>query len=960
MSTPNIATSAGFANEALSASTNVGVIPYKDYPDVKDTALQSQPPSWQWAISHAMKAVVDVHFAFVERFDGEGPLSSRASGFVVDKKHGYILTNRHVTGSGPGYGYCVFGNRELHDVTVAYVDPIHDFAFLQYNPSALEANKDIEELHLRPDLAQVGMDVKCIGHDFAQGISVGTGIISRLDAESPFDPNTNYIQASVSMVGGSSGSPVIDSHGNVLGLMCAGFNTTSIAQFLPLHRIVRALQLLKSGESIARGTIHANWTSLSYSSCRERGMSSEHIKVLRHTKPASSTVLVNNFVLTNGLAANKLQVGDILMGIGDKCNPDFNELEEMLDCNVGKAIEIQVWRTGRVLQLELEVASLYECVASRYLKIGTCILQDVSLHIAARCFLPQAGVLCTVAGFAPELKDMVIITAVNKRPISNLESMMSVLRNDGPADLIRISYFELAQRDTIHEAFIPVLPHLYRAHELWYRNDRGEWICMEIPLITPQIRSAIAPVRSDRKSKRSWLQRLKIEPCVVQVTCTMPIPVDGFSHNTRVKQGLGIVVDVAARFVLVSRATSPHAMIDTKVTIDHHERSAEIAFLHPLHGYALVRYSDGAGHDSLNAIKLAHSYAKAGDIVLQVSVNEDRSVSSTPGLITQIAIPRLPRDRQVQLNKPCNFNSMQIASHLPLSDSTVLFNARRQAIGICVSFGDDDMKQLLKNLQRNPTREDINEIIEEFQFAPQLAAIHAADIASTISMVKQDITMRFLPFEHKQISLETAIKHGLSAHWTSRFTSQEQTQVIYTVSDPVKNVLESGDMLLELDHELVTNATQMGRTYTSMSVAATIFRNSQQIQLEIPTVSSVEIETSCAINFCGMVLQRPHLTIRRMMLDLPSEVYISAVLPGSPADLYEVTANSFITHVNDVQAPDLEVLSKMIETIPDHTPFSLRLTSVSREERVVILKGYERFFPFKRYESVNGRLKFCE
>lgn len=39
-------------------------------------------------------------------------MSSQATGFVVDAERGYILTNRHVVGAGPFWGYCIFDNHE--------------------------------------------------------------------------------------------------------------------------------------------------------------------------------------------------------------------------------------------------------------------------------------------------------------------------------------------------------------------------------------------------------------------------------------------------------------------------------------------------------------------------------------------------------------------------------------------------------------------------------------------------------------------------------------------------------------------------------------------------------------------------------------------------------------------------------------------------------------------------------
>ena len=53
-------------------------------------------PRWQNTIDTSINAIVSIRFSQVSAFDTEAPCSSEASGFVVDKTRGIILTNRHV------------------------------------------------------------------------------------------------------------------------------------------------------------------------------------------------------------------------------------------------------------------------------------------------------------------------------------------------------------------------------------------------------------------------------------------------------------------------------------------------------------------------------------------------------------------------------------------------------------------------------------------------------------------------------------------------------------------------------------------------------------------------------------------------------------------------------------------------------------------------------------------------
>lgn len=67
---------------------------------------------WQATIEQVVRNVVSIHFCQTCSFDTSSALSSEATGFVVDAAKGYILTNRHVVGSGPFWGYCIFDNHE--------------------------------------------------------------------------------------------------------------------------------------------------------------------------------------------------------------------------------------------------------------------------------------------------------------------------------------------------------------------------------------------------------------------------------------------------------------------------------------------------------------------------------------------------------------------------------------------------------------------------------------------------------------------------------------------------------------------------------------------------------------------------------------------------------------------------------------------------------------------------------
>lgn len=63
----------------------------------------------------------------------------------------------------------IFLNREELPVYPLYYDPIHDFAFVRFDPSQLQF-MDVGEVPLAPEGATVGLDIRVVGNDSGEKV----------------------------------------------------------------------------------------------------------------------------------------------------------------------------------------------------------------------------------------------------------------------------------------------------------------------------------------------------------------------------------------------------------------------------------------------------------------------------------------------------------------------------------------------------------------------------------------------------------------------------------------------------------------------------------------------------------------------------------------------------------------------------------------------------------------------
>ncbi|KAJ5367886.1 Pro-apoptotic serine protease, partial [Penicillium cataractarum] len=896
---------------------------------------------WEDAVETVVKSVVALHFCHAHPFDGNRAYSSQATGFVVDATCGYILTNRHVVSAGPFYGYCIFNNHEECDVRAVYRDPVHDFGILQFDPKAVRY-MEVTELKLRPNEARVGTEIRLIGNDAGEKLSVQPGVISLLDRNAPQcgDFNTNYIQAATSSSGGSSGSPVVNIHGHAIALQAAGRTDAATNFFLPLDRPLRALECIRQGKPITRGTLQTVWRLKPLDECRRLGLTPEWEDEVRKTAPAQNKMLVVYIIVPGGPGDEKLQEGDILLKVNNELLTQFIHLSEILDSSVGgNPVKLLVQRGGQDLEVECKVGDLHDIVPARFAQVAGATFHDISYQVASQHEIPIRGVYLHEPSGSFQLNgsSSVIIDMVDHLPTPNLDEFIQVMTTIPDRARVVIAYRELHDLQTKITSVIDVDRHWHPKMRLAVRNDEtGIWDFSDIAeAISPHVP---IPYRADFISLQNVSCGVfETMHSIISVKYTAPFRLDNYPMKT--KAGFGLVIDAEKGLAVVSRAIVPHGLSDINVTVaDSITINAQVVFLHPLQNYAIIRYDPSLVQAPLQSARLSSEHLKLGQETFFVALNQYSNILVAKTTVTEIKPTSIPASVYSPKPRAINLDTIQVDTQLSHScEGGILVSEDGIVQALWMDFDGADYTRCY--------------------------GLTIPFLLPNISNIEDGtaLKLRILNIECDVVQIDQARIMGVPEDWIQKVMQmsslRHQLFIIRRVGcHPGKHVSDvptdgflEADIVLSLDSQPITRVSELNKMSEEESFDALIVRNRQLMHVRVATVAIEHLETDRVVFFCGAILQKPHTAVRQQISKLHSEVYVSDYYDGSPASLYGLSDAIFITSANGISTPTLDEFVKVVRKIPDNTYFRLRTVQLDGRPSVVTMKKNDHYSPMQEY-----------
>lgn len=292
---------------------------------------------------------------------GQGT-EDQGTGMIISA-NGLVVTNNHVIAAAVGGGTITVtrsGSTKSLPATLIGTNPIDDVALIRINnvsglPAVTFGNSNA---------LVVGDAVVAIGN--ALGLAAGTptvtqGIVSALGrtvtagSSSSSETLSNMIQTDAAINPGNSGGPLLDAHGDVIGMNTAvagtlpdGTSAQNIGFAIPVSTIESLLKSLEAGQSVVN---HGAFIGVEV-------MSMTPTLQLQYGFTVSTGAVVMSVIANSGAAHAGVKQGDVIVALNGTTINNTQDLTSVLSgLRPGDTIKLGIVRASKHLTLSVTLGT---------------------------------------------------------------------------------------------------------------------------------------------------------------------------------------------------------------------------------------------------------------------------------------------------------------------------------------------------------------------------------------------------------------------------------------------------------------------------------------------------------------------------------------------------------------------------------------------------------------------------
>ena len=327
------------------------------------------------------------------------------------------------------------------------------------------------------------------------------------------------------------------------------------------------------------------------------------------------------------------------------------------------------------------------------------------------------------------------------------------------------------------------------------------------------------------------------------VSNSVPFCIDGVHSMAFV--GTGVVISKAQGLVLTDRNTVPNSLGD--ITIQFASSlfiPAKLAYLHPVHNFAVLSYDPALlGDSEVAEIEVSPVRLRPGDDTLFIGLSKPNFFSPTyhsvfmaPRVtkIQALSIPALSPPRFRDMNCDVIYLDTECKA-----DGAVLTDELGRVQAIWVSFSTQTADA--KNAQ-------FWNGVPIYLLSPMIESLKA-----NMSYPYQSLDVELWP-----ISLAEARALEVDPHWLTQFEkiTKDPRQILCVrrtfAGSSTSRYLQDGDLLIAINHQIVSTFWQVEEAALQHPILhLDIFRAGKHLTLEVPTVRLSEFGTNLIVHWSG-------------------------------------------------------------------------------------------------------------
>jgi S1-C subfamily serine protease len=289
------------------------------------------------------------------------PVEGAGSGFLIDTE-GHILTNYHVV-AGAQTIQVTLGDQSRYIAKYIGADTRNDIALIQIDPRG----RKLTPLPLGDSSnLVVGQRVLAIGNPFGFQSTLTTGVISSLGRTVQTDENTvidEAIQTDAAINRGNSGGPLLNTHGQVIGINSAIYSpsgtTAGIGFAIPINTARRVAKELITTGRVVHATLGASGRAIWPELAEALNLGVKHGILVERVTPggpaAQAGIRGGNRVVLAGLQQLRIG-GDVLVAVDGKELTNSSDLALLLNREQpGDEVTLTIVRDGRRMNVRVKL-----------------------------------------------------------------------------------------------------------------------------------------------------------------------------------------------------------------------------------------------------------------------------------------------------------------------------------------------------------------------------------------------------------------------------------------------------------------------------------------------------------------------------------------------------------------------------------------------------------------------------